>query len=85
MKTYFLLGSCLIQVAIINNIFPKLGQKSDIGLMTEHSELGTLRKRGMIACEIIKDGVSEQNKTIKKLTRNLSQYRNISSEDPQHA
>ena len=43
-----------------------------------------LRKRGVIARETIKDGVSEQNKTIKKLTTNFHQFRNISSEDPQH-
>ena len=52
--------------------------------MVKRNELVTLRKRGVIAWEIIKDGVSEQNKTIKKLTTNLSQFRKISSEDPQH-
>ena len=52
--------------------------------MAEHNQLGMLRKRGEIAWEIIKDSVSEQNKTIKRLTRNLGQFRNISSEDPQH-
>ena len=52
--------------------------------MAEHNELGTLRKRGLIAREIVDDGVSKQNKAMKKLTRNLSQFKNISSEDPQH-
>ena len=52
--------------------------------MAEQNELGTLRKRGVIAREIVDDGVSKQNKTMKKLTRNLSQFKNISSEDPQH-
>ena len=52
--------------------------------MAEHNELGTLRKRDVIAREIISDGVSKQNKAIKKLTGNLSQFKNISSEDPQH-
>ena len=52
--------------------------------MAEHNELGTLRKRGVIAWEIVEGSVSKQNKAIKKLTRNLSQFKNISSEDPQH-
>ena len=52
--------------------------------MAEHNELGTLRKRGVIARKIVEDGVSKQNKAMKKLTRNLSQFKNISSEDPQH-
>ena len=52
--------------------------------MAEHNELGTLRKRSVIAREIVEGGVSKQNKAIKKLTRNLSQFKNISSEDPQH-
>ena len=52
--------------------------------MAEHNELGTLRKRGVIAWKIVEDGVSKQNKAMKKLTRNLSQFKNISSEDPQH-
>ena len=51
--------------------------------MVKRNEMVTLRKRGVIAWEIIKDGVSEQNKTIKKLTTNLSQFRKISSEDSQ--
>ena len=52
--------------------------------MAEHNELGKLRKRDVIAREIINDGVSKQNKAIKKLTGNLSQFKNISSEDPQY-
>ena len=52
--------------------------------MAKNHELGILRKRGVIARKIVKDDVSEQNKAIKKSTTNLSQFRNISSEDPQH-
>ena len=52
--------------------------------MAKNNELCMLKKRGMIPQEIIKYDVSEQNKTVKKLTINLSQCRNVSSEDPQH-
>ena len=52
--------------------------------MAKNNELGMLKKRGMIPREIIKYDVSEQKKTVKKLTINLSQSRNVSSEDPQH-
>ena len=52
--------------------------------MAKSNELGMLRKRGAIAREIIKDSVSEKNKTIKKLKTNLNKLRNIFSEDPQH-
>ena len=48
------------------------------------NELCTHRKRGMIVQEIIKDDASEQNKTIKKLTTSLSQFRNISTEGLQY-
>ena len=52
--------------------------------MAKNSKLCTHRERGVIAREIIKDGVSEQNKTMKKLTTSLNQFKNISSEDAQH-
>ena len=52
--------------------------------MAKNNELGMLKKRGMIPRKIIKYDVSEQNKTVKKLTINLSQSRIVSSEDPQH-
>ena len=51
--------------------------------MAKNNEFCTHRKRGVIAREIIKDGVSEKNKAMKKLTTSLSQFRNISSEDSQ--
>ena len=50
--------------------------------MAKNNELSTHRKRGVIVREIIKDDVREQHKTMKKLTTSLSQFRNISSEDP---
>ena len=52
--------------------------------MAKNNELCMFKKRGMIPREIIKYDVSEQNKTVKKLTINLSRCRNVSSEDPQH-
>ena len=56
--------------------------------MAKHNEQGTLRKRNVIAQEIFKYGVSEQNKwpnETKKLTTNpTNEFKNIFSENQHH-